>query len=168
MKKFLSIILSVIMVFSVGAATTSVAMAKTYNSQETTKPGYSTIKVEVNGKTSTDVTYDVDKTNKNKVSFKYTGSGELLGWEFPNMTEGTDYTVISEEGNTITILVSEDYDGIVTANAIVKEAGSNNNTKPNKDNKSPKTGAVTATGLGLTGAGAALLLALKKKDEDAE
>ena len=157
MKKFLSIILSVIMVFSVGLASTSVAMAKTY----------STIKVEVNGKPSTDVTYDVDKSNSNKVSFKYNGDGELLGWEFPNMTEGKDYTIISEEGNTITILVSEDYDGIVTANAIVKQAGSNS-TKPNKNSKSPKTGAVTATGLGLTGAGAALLLALKKKDEDAE
>ena len=60
MKKFLSIILSVIMVFSVGLASTSVAMAKTYSSQETKKPGYSTIKVEVNGKPSTDVTYDVD------------------------------------------------------------------------------------------------------------
>ena len=55
MKKFLSIILSVIMVFSVGLASTSVAMAKTYSSQETKKPGYSTIKVEVNGKPSTDV-----------------------------------------------------------------------------------------------------------------
>ena len=167
MKKFLSIILSVIMVFSVGLASTSVAMAKTYSSQETKKPGYSTIKVEVNGKPSTDVTYDVDKSNSNKVSFKYNGDGELLGWEFPNMTEGKDYTIISEEGNTITILVSEDYEGIVTANAIVKQAGSNN-TKPNQNSKSPKTGAVTATGLGLTGAGAALLLALKKKDEDAE
>ena len=156
MKKFLSIILSVIMVFSVGLASTSVAMAKTYSSQETKKPGYSTIKVEVNGKPSTDVTYDVDKSNSNKVSFKYNGDGELLGWEFPNMTEGKDYTIISEEGNTITILVSED-----------KQAGSNS-TKPNKNSKSPKTGAVTATGLGLTGAGAALLLALKKKDEDAE
>ena len=165
MKKFLSIILSVIMVFSVGLASTSVAMAKTYSSQETKKPGYSTIKVEVNGKPSTDVTYDVDKSNSNKVSFKYNGDGELLGWEFPNMTEGKDYTIISEEGNTITILVSED--GVVTANAIVKQAGSNS-TKPNKNSKSPKTGAVTATGLGLTGAGAALLLALKKKDEDAE
>ena len=101
------------------------------------------------------------------MSFKYNGDGELLGWEFPNMTEGKDYTIISEEGNTITILVSEDYEGVVTANAIVKQASSNS-TKPNKNSKSPKTGAITATGLGLTGAGAALLLALKKKDEDAE
>ena len=138
-----------------------------WKKQKTQTTGYSTIKVEVNGKPSTDVTYDVDKSNSNKVSFKYNGDGELLGWEFPNMTEGKDYTVISEEGNTITILVSEDYEGIVTANAIVKQAGSNS-TKPNKNSKSPKTGAVTATGLGLTGAGAALLLALKKKDEDAE
>ena len=138
-----------------------------WKKQKTQTTGYSTIKVEVNGKPSPDVTYDVDKSNSNKVSFKYDGDGELLGWEFPNMTEGKDYTIISEEGNTITILVSEDYEGIVTANAIVKQAGSNS-TKPNKNSKSPKTGAVTATGLGLTGAGAALLLALKKKDEDAE
>ncbi len=167
MKKFLSIILSVVMVFSVGLASANVAMAKTYNSQETKKAGYSTIKVEVNGKTSTDVTYDVDKSNSNKITFKYNGNGELIGWEFPNMTEGEDYTIVSEKDNTITILVSEDYEGVVTANAIVKNASSNN-TKPNNDSKSPKTGAVTATGLGLTGAGAALLLALKKKDEDAE
>ena len=138
-----------------------------WKKQKTQTTGYSTIKVEVNGKPSPDVTYDVDKSNSNKVSFKYDGDGELLGWEFPNMTEGKDYTIISEEGNTITILVSEDYEGIVTANAIVKQAGSNS-TKPNKNSKSPKTGAVTATGLGLTCAGAALLLALKKKDEDAE
>ena len=138
-----------------------------WKKQKTQTTGYSTIKVEVNGKPSTDVTYDVDKSNSNKVSFKYDGDGELLGWEFPNMTEGKDYTIISEEGNTITILVSEDYEDIVTANAIVKQASSNS-TKPNKNSKSPKTGAVTATGLGLTGAGAALLLALKKKDEDAE
>ena len=83
------------------------------------------------------------------------------------MTEGVDYEIIREKGDSITILVSAEYDGEVIANAIVKEATTKETTKKNKKEKSPKTGAASLAGIAAMGAGAAILTALKKK-EDAE
>ena len=86
------------------------------------------------------------------------------------MTEGKDYKVISVDGNTITIQLINGYEGDVIGNAIVNFQGETTTKRaPRKDNKSnsPKTGATMATGLALAGAGAAVLAAMKKK-QDAE
>lgn len=166
MKKILSLVLSVMMIFAVGVGSTTIALAattvKSPSHTDITRP----VKVEVNGNSSKDVTYDVDKKNPNKFKFSYDGDGKLIGWEFPGMIEGVDYDIISEDGNTITILVHDSYTGTVTANAIV-EKDETTTKKPNQNGNptSPETGVFAATGLGVAGAGAAILVALKKKND---
>lgn len=166
MKKLLSIVLSLVMLLSVSVATVNVFAAGSVGSIESTTK-QNKIVLEVNGKTTTDVSYERDPDDPKKITFTYDGDGELIGWEFPGMTEGVDYEIIKEKGDSITILVSAEYDGEVIANAIVKEATTKETTKKNKKEKSPKTGAASLAGIAAMGAGAAILTALKKK-EDAE
>ena len=161
MKKLISVLLSVVMLVSVSAVSMSAFAATVQSYEETTINNKITL--EVNGKTATDITYERDPEDPNVITFTYTGDGELLGWEFPGMVEGTDYEILSEDGNSITIQVSPDYTGEIVANAIVKDANGKT-TKKNGSATSPKTG-VGATGLAVAGAGAAILLALKKKDD---
>ncbi|MCR5207663.1 MAG: hypothetical protein K6C14_04200 [Eubacterium sp.] len=168
MKKALSIILSLVMLLSVGVASVNAFAAGGVGSIESTTK-QNKIVLEVNGKTSTDISYERDPENPRKITFTYDGDGELIGWEFPGMKEGIDYEIVKEKGDAITILVYDTYDGEVVANAIVREPEDTTaeTTKKNEDKKSPKTGAASAAGIAAMGAGAAILTALKKK-EDAE
>ena len=90
------------------------------------------------------------------------------------MKEGKDYVVTSEEGNSITIELINGYDGKVVANALVDNGsettkGNKGTTKKtDKKSTSPKTGAVSAAGIAVAGAGVAMLAALKKKSSDEE
>ena len=164
MKKILSILLSVVMLVSVSAA--AVNVFATVQSQETTKTT-SKVTVEVNGNTSKDVTYQTDPDDPAKITFTYDGTGTLEGWEFDGMVEGVDYKIVSQDGNSITIELLNDYDGDITANALVEETTTKKSSEGSGKGKSPKTGAATATGIAAAGAGAAILLALRKR-EDAE
>ena len=169
MKKILSILLAAMLAFSALGATSMMAFAasNTVASPEHTTRDNDKIG-QVNGKVSDDVDYEVDPTDPTKISFTYTGNGDFQNWQFPGMTEGKDYKVISVDGNTITIQLINGYEGDVIGNAIVDFKGETTTKKaPRKDKKSrsPKTGATMATGLAL--AGAAVLAAMKKK-QDAE
>lgn len=167
MKKLLSILLAVMMIFAVNASAT-VAMADTVNSIESTTKATSTIG-KVNGQTSNDVTYERDPDDPNKITFTYIGEGDITGWEFPGMTEGVDYRIISQDGNSITIELLNGYDGDVIGDAQVDfEPGSETTTKKASTGKStsPATGAVAATGLAAAGVGAAILAAIKKNDAE--
>lgn len=165
MKKVLSILLSIAMLVSVSAVSFS-AFAVTMGSYESTTTK-NKVGVQVNGNASDDVTYERDPENPGILTFTYEGNGELEGWEFPGLTEGVDYEIISEDGNSITIEIINGYEGPVIADALVKNAETKDTTKKNGKDKSPSTGVVSATGLAAAGAGAAILLALRKK-EDAE
>ena len=165
MKKLLAIVLSLVMLLAVGMTSVSAFAANgdTVGSiEDTTKDNK--ITVQVNGKSTTEVTYEKDPKNPKKITFTYTGDGKLIGWEFPGMTEGVDYEIIREKGNSITILVSPDYDGEVIANAIV-DTDSETTRKPGED-VSPDTGVAAATGIAAMGAGVAILAALKKKEDE--
>ncbi|MFR5875588.1 MAG: hypothetical protein ACLUFN_03775 [Eubacterium sp.] len=166
MKKLLSIVLSVIMIFAVSSLTT-IAFAETVNSIESTTKASSTIG-KVNGQTSNDVTYERDPENPNKITFTYVGEGDITGWEFPGMTEGVDYRIISQDGNSITIELLNGYDGDVIGDAQVDFDGEETTTKKSSTgkSKSPKTGAVAATGLAAAGVGVAILAAIKKNDAE--
>lgn len=171
MKKILSILLAAMLAFSALGATSMMAFAasNTVASPEHTTRDNDKIG-QVNGKVSDDVDYEVDPTDPTKISFTYTGNGDFQNWQFPGMTEGKDYKVISVDGKTITIQLINGYEGDVIGNAIVNFEGETTTKKaPRKDKKSrsPKTGATMATGLALAGAGAAVLAAMKKK-QDAE
>ncbi len=165
MKKIISILLSVVMLVSVSAV--AVNVFADVESQETTK-ATSKVTVEVNGNTSKDVTYQTDPDDPATITFTYEGDGTLEGWEFDGMVEGVDYEIVSQDGNSITIRLLDDYDGDIVANALVDEAETTTKKSGgNGSGKSPKTGAATATGIAAAGAGAAILLALRKR-EDAE
>lgn len=175
MKKILSVLLAVAMLVSVGVSSAVVAMAAptVASIESTTKKPAPTIG-EVNGQTSTDVRYEIDPNDPNKITFTYEGEGELVGWEFlpDTFIEGKDYRIVSQDGNSITIELINGYNGDVIANAIVKfpegeepeEPTKKTTVKKNTNSKSPKTGVVTGAGFGVAAAGAAILVALKKKD----
>jgi hypothetical protein len=162
MKKIISIVLSLVMLVSASALTIN-AFAEVQSPSSVT-PG-SKITVEVNGNTSKDVTYKADPDDPAIITFTYTGTGTLEGWEFEGMELGKDYNIVGTDGNSITIELINGYDGDIDANALVDK--DSEGTKGNGKGKSPKTGAAAATGLAAAGAGAAILLALKKR-EDAE
>ena len=169
MKKLLSIILSAVMLLSVSVAAVNV-FAATNSSIETTTPANLNITVQVNGKTTKDITYEKDKDNDRIITFTYTGKGKFIRWEFPGLVEGRDYRILTDgnASNPITIEIINGYEGDVIANAIVEEEGSEETTaKPNPDKVSPKTGAVAASSIAAMGAGVAILAAARKK-RDAE
>lgn len=173
MKKLLSVLLALVMVAAVGASS-MVAMAADAvvgSIQDAPKPPSDPVG-EVNGSPSTDVHWEKDPTNPNKITFTYDGDGDLTGWEFPGMREGIDYKIIAQQGNSITIELLNGYNGQVSANAIVdfgddeEDEAEKKPAKKNKKTTSPNTGAVSAAGLGVAGAGVALLAAMKKRDAE--
>lgn len=165
MKKFISVVISIIVAVSAMTMATVPALAAV-SPQSTTHARV--ISLEVNGSASTDVTYLPDSSDPSKVTFKYTGKYELEGWEFPGFVEGVDYDIISQDGDSITIVVYDEEADIV-ANALVNKT-EETTKKPGKTDDgptSPDTGVVTAAGIAVAGAGVAILAALKK-DKDAE
>ena len=163
MKKVISILLSVVMLVTLSVSAVSVFAEDNVLSPESTTKS-NKITVEVNGNESNDVTYEKDPTDPTKITFTYTGDGELEGWEFPGMTEGVDYKIISEDGDSITIQLLNGYDGPVIANAIVKD--DSGKKKSNDKKKSPRTGAAAVSVAAAAGVGVAMLAALKRKSDE--
>lgn len=168
MKKFLAIVVSVMMVLSVGFSSAIVASAATsYQSNQTTPDTIQT-SATVNGAATADIKVKVDPNNPKKVTFKYTGTGTVNKWNFYDgngalLTEGVDYTVVVDP-NTATVTVVSNVEKIV-ADAIIGSAKPVKPTKPNKGNQSPNTGAMGLTGLAVAGAGVAVLTAMKRKSD---
>ena len=165
MKKFISIILSVMMVLSLGALSVMPVMAATVSSEEPVNPGV--VSGQVNGQNSNDVTFVVSPANPMEFTFTYGGNYEFLGWEFNGLETG-DYTVVSENGKTITIqLTASGATKNFVANAKVNAPAPTPTPTPTPDkddtSKSPSTG-VAMGGIAVAGAGIAMLAALKKKD----
>ena len=174
MKKILSIVLSIVMLASVGILSMPVFAADpVVGSQETvTTPQHNNIIPQVNGKDDKDVTWEWISDNPKQIKFTYNGDGDLTGWTFGDLVEGKDYKVISRDGNTITIELLTDYQGDIVANALVTEKTTTAETTTsassptsNTSSTSPKTGAVAAAGIAAMGAGVAILTALKKKED---
>lgn len=168
MKKFISVLLSVMMMISVGAISVMPVMAATVSSEEPFAP--IVITGQVNGNVSNDVSFEVSPADPMEYTFSYTGNEEFLGWAFEGLVEGADYTVISEEGTTITIQLTAAASGKdVIANALTRSATEPEEeeptkpSKPDDSGKSPSTGAGLA-GIAVAGAGIVLLAASKKKD----
>lgn len=162
MKKSISILLSLVMMIIVCSASMSAMAKNTLISPETTQKKV-VIKVTLNGETSNSTSYQPDKDNPNVLTFTYTGDGELIGWDFPEMEEGKDYIIVSKDGDKITIQVLDNYEGErIWANAKDKYPGETTNpAKKDNSNKSPNTGATTGVGVAL--AGLAIIMASKKR-----
>lgn len=174
MKKLLSILLSVIMALSCGLATTSIAYAGTVKSPSQTETEIE-IEITVNGGSTTDVDYEVDPDDPSKITFTYTGDGDFSGWNFYDkdgnlLVEGVDYEIVYDDGNgTITVIFADDITFARADADVIEEQEPTTEpekpTEPNKKPDSPKTGAASAAGLAVAGAGAAILLALRKKSD---
>ena len=178
MKKFISIALSAVMLISAGAISAMPVMAAGVSSpgssEVTTKPAEPVI-ITVNSEKSSDVTYTKEDY---KYTFSYSGKGEVIDWEFPNMVEGVDYSVLSMSDDNSKIVIELTESGKqkkLVANAVVKnstaskedgEVDENDNDTANKDNSntSPATGAAMA-GIAMAGTGVALLAISKKKKD---
>lgn len=181
MKKFISIALSAVMLISAGAISAMPVMAAGVSSpgssEVTTKPAVDTepVIITVNSEKSSDVTYTKEDY---KYTFSYSGKGEVIDWEFPDMVEGVDYSVLSMSDDNSKIVIELTESGKqkkLVANAVVKnstaskedgEVDENDNDTANKDNSntSPATGAAMA-GIAMAGTGVALLAISKKKKD---
>lgn len=183
MRKFISIALSAVMLISAGAVSAMPVMAASVSSpgssEVTTKPASETqpVIVTVNSNSSTETNYSKEDS---KYKFSYTGDGEVIRWEFPNMVEGTDYKIISISADKKDVVIELTESGKqkqVTANAVVKGANSSTDdgdttdsdnksdkTKKDNDSTSPATGAGLA-GVAMAGAGVAMLAVSKKKKD---
>ena len=180
MKKLLSVVLAVIMSVSVLAAAAIPALA--VESPTATTAVSKGITTPVNGVVNTkDVRYSAASSNPYSVTFKYTGAGQLLGWE-ENMkalgfVKGVDYdyTAVENSDKTFTVTFISDKakaayeNGDVIVNALVKFDGTTKPVSTNDSQKSPGTGiaaSVIAGSIAVAGAGIAVLSATKKKDAE--
>lgn len=181
MKKFISIALSAVMLISAGAISAMPVMAAVSSpgsSEVTTKPAVDSepVVITVNSGKSSDVTYTKEDY---KYTFSYSGKGEVIDWEFPNMVEGVDFSVlsVSKDNNKIVIELTESgKQKQLVANAVVKdstaskedgevdEEDDNNAASKDNSNTSPATGAAMA-GIAMAGTGIALLAISKKKKD---
>lgn len=125
MKKFISIALSAVMLVSAGTVAAMPVMAAPVaspgHSEVTTRPASETEPtiITVNSGKSTKTNYT---RNGSQYTFKYNGGGKVTGWEFPGMTEGVDYKLISmsDDKTSVTIELTESgKQKQVKANALV-------------------------------------------------
>ena len=179
MKKFISIALSAVMLISAGAISAMPVMAAGVSSpgisEVTTKPAVDTepVVITVNSGKSSDVTYTKEDY---KYTFSYSGKGEVIDWEFPNMVEGVDFSVLSMSDDNSKIVIELTESGKqkqLVANAVVKnstaskedgEVDENDAASKDNSNTSPATGAAMA-GIAMAGTGVALLAISKKKKD---
>lgn len=179
MKKFISIALSAVMLVSAGTVAAMPVMAAPVvspgSSEVTTKPAVDSepVVITVNSGKSKEVGYTKDNY---KYTFSYSGKGEVIDWEFPNMVEGVDFSVLSmsKDNNKIVIELTESgKQKQLVANAVVKDSTASkedgevdDSDAASKDNSntSPATGAAMA-GIAMAGAGVAMLAISKKKKD---
>lgn len=175
MKKFLSVLLAVMMTVSVFAVSLIPAMAKdNVNSPTASTATQTGPTLEVNGvPTDSDITYTKD-TGDHSYTFRYVGGGTLLGWEENckklGLVEGKDYTAVENADGSFTITFisaqAKEYwdNNEVVVNAVVDLSGVT--TKKDDSSKAPATGmssSVLAGSVAVACAGVAVLAATKKK-----
>lgn len=182
MKKLLSVIISVIAVVAVCAsfAVPSMAAVNVYSPQ-----GEAIVhklnEPTVNGEPSTKISVAQSSEDSDIVTFTYSGTAKLLGWNLIDKndkaialsTSADSYKVVSQEGKTLTLEILdwsyfEAPDGY-TVNALVEATSTQGGTVDKDDSsKAPETGAVSIAlaSVAAAGAGAAVLALSKKKDAE--
>lgn len=186
MKKIISVIVATMMAISMFAVTVP-AMAENVSSPAAVTIADGKVKTTVNGKERQGVTYKINVSKPNEVTFTYNGKGTLKSWSDNlsslGLVEGTDYTItVNKDGSETISFISQKAitawnNGSVVVNAVVDfdetttKASKEKTTKAKKNSssKSPATGAsstVLAGGVAAAGAGIAVLAAMKKKEND--
>lgn len=191
MKKFISLVLSVLMIFTVIGATAVPCFAISYNSIHSADKEIK-IDITVDGQDSIHGEYNhVNKDDSNGnhfpvIDFVYNGDKDILHWEVIDLEEGKDYIIVKQEDKllqleiinpTITdILVNvitrdEKYPGgeeVTQIKGDVVDVTTTEPTttvkKPDKSLKSPNTGAgMLGASVAATGVGVALLGVARKR-----
>ena len=186
MKKIVSIIIATMMAISMFAVSVP-AMAENVSSPAAVTIADGKVKTTVNGEERQGVTYKINASKPNEVTFTYNGKGTLKSWSDNlsslGLVEGTDYTItVNKDGSETISFISQKAwnNGSVVVNAVVdfdeattkasKESKEKTTkAKKNTSSKSPATGAssaVLAGGVAAAGAGIAVLAAMKKKEND--
>ncbi len=184
MKKIISVIVATMMVISMFAVSVP-AMAENVSSPAAVTIADGKVKTTVNGKERQGVTYEINVSKPNEVTFTYNGEGTFKSWS-DNLSElglvkGTDYTItVNKDGSETISFISQKAitawnNGSVVVNAVVDfdeattKSEKTTKAKKNSSSKSPATGAssaVLAGGVATVGAGIAVLAAMKKKEND--
>lgn len=182
MRKFLSVILALMMAVSVFAVASISAFA--VESPTATTAGPTDIIIEINGgDANKDVTYTINEVNGTLVAhFEYNGEGKLIGWNDNlaslSFVAGVDYTRTVESDGSLTLTFISDAaiaaakNGKVVVNAVVEFPDGQTTTvkvNENDSSKSPSTGVATsviAGSIAVAGAGIAVLSATKKRDAE--
>lgn len=179
MKRFLAVLVAVIMSVSVMAAVSVTAFAvesPTATTAQDKKP-ITTINGDVD---KDDIRYTEDPNDPYTITFEYTGDGILEGWDENlndlGLVDGQDYTTINHPDGRFTITfisanAKQLYDNReVIVNAIVKfPTATTGTTSKNNSNKAPETGiatSVVAATVAAAGAGFAVLSASRKRDAE--
>ncbi len=149
MKKALSILLSILTLITAAYCCTFCAFAETTTKYWEPMHGFQDSAGYVNGELSDNISSQaVPDTDYSKIT--YSGTGRLIKWEFPTLTENKDYTVISEDSSSITVLWTNEDKGAPYINAIVdfgnettEETVTEKNAQADKKETSEKSEAVT-------------------------
>ena len=189
MKKIVSIIIATMMAISMFAVSVP-AMAENVSSPAAVTIADGKVKTTVNGEERQGVTYKINASKPNEVTFTYNGKGTLKSWSDNlsslGLVEGTDYTItVNKDGSETISFISQKAvtawnNGSVVVNAVVdfdeattkasKESKEKTTkAKKNTSSKSPATrvmSAFWAGGVAAAGAGIAVLAAMKKKEND--
>lgn len=180
MKKFLSVILAVLMAVSVFAISVVPAMADTVVSPTASTAAKKEPNLHVNGSPASkgDISFTTNEERPFSYTFSYDGPGDLQGWENNledlGLVEGVDYTAVHNEDGTYTLTfltaAAEKYfkNDQVIVNAIVTfpDGSTTAVTNKNDSSKAPATGmssSVVAGGVAVACAGVAVLAVAKKK-----
>lgn len=181
MKKLLSVIISVIAVVAVCAsfAIPSMAAVNVY-SPEGEVIVHKLNDPTVNGEKSTKIGAAQSSTDSDIVTFTYSGTAKLLGWnlidkdgkEIALSNSAESYKIVAQEGKILTLEILdwsyfEAPDGY-TVNAIVETTSTGGDADKDDSSKAPETGAVSIAlaSVAAAGAGAAVLALSKKKDAE--
>ena len=128
MKKIVSVIIATMMAISMFAVSVP-AMAENVSSPAAVTIADGKVKTTVNGKERQGVTYKINVSKPNEVTFTYNGKGTLKSWSDNlsslGLVEGTDYTItVNKDGSETISFISRKAvtawnNGSVVVNAVV-------------------------------------------------
>jgi len=123
MKKIASILLSLLIILTITVAGDVYAFAETTTKYWEPRPNAQDSLGYVNGVENGDVVGAQADPETGGTKITYSGKGVVTGWEFPLLTEGEDYRVLSEEGNTITLELLTENKELPYINVLVDFSG---------------------------------------------
>lgn len=123
MNKITSILVSFVIILTITVTGGVYAFAETTTKYWEPRPNAQDSLGYVNGVENGDVVGAMADPETGGTKITYSGEGTVTGWEFPLLTEGKDYRVLSEEGNTITLELLTENKELPYINVLVDFSG---------------------------------------------